>query len=143
MIAPSRAFLSAKVVITKKDVSPKEIKSGPKSSSEAGQHLAEEQLPWVHPYWRVERTSDENREGEANMIVQRKGPAGGILIPCLVNHRKIEEGERLVCYIEQKKPAATVASASTAQKTPKKDKSNAKKEKDAAAAGSNKKARKA
>ena len=129
LIAPSRALLSAKVVITKKDISPKEIKPGPKSSSEAGQHLTEEQLPWVHPYWRVDRTSGEGCEDTANMVVQRKS-AGGMLIPCLVNQKNIEEGERLVCYIEKKKPAATVASAPTGQKT----KSNAKKEKDAAGA---------
>ena len=74
-------------------------------------------MAWIHPFWRVERVTDDSKRGDCQMSLQKKVPKNGIAIPCLVNDKNISAGDRLLCLGQLKFSHGAAASTKETQPT--------------------------
>jgi hypothetical protein len=102
--APALRFAlvhSREVTIVKKDVRPSEDEP----AKGAGHYVSEAVTPFVHAFWHVERSIDEEDE-RINMrmsSVEVSIDGQNINLPIMINKRKVDANTLLVCAPPAKK----------------------------------------
>jgi hypothetical protein len=88
-----------KLVLLRKDVEPKDLdETSTLSAAVRGQHVQDAAALWVHPFWRVERTQNED-DKRSNMKMSFWEVDGhDVKVPCMVNTKKVDKDAALVLY---------------------------------------------